>query len=145
MNTPAHTLSGKVEAYLFFDGHCEEALEFYRQALGARVEMMMRFKEGPPAQPGMVPPGAENKIMHATIRIGDTTLMASDGRCQGKPNFQGFALSLNAKDEADADRMFNALSAGGKVTMPMSKTFFSPRFGMCADKFGVNWMIIVEP
>jgi PhnB protein len=134
----------RVEPYLFFDGRCEEAIEFYRAKLGAEVTMLMRFKDAPePHQPGMVPPGAENKVMHANLRIGDTAVMASDGRCLGKPNFQGFALSLTAPTDADADRLFGALSDGGQVQMPLTKTFFSPRFGMVADRFGVSWMVIV--
>jgi len=134
----------QAQPYLFFDGRCEEALDFYKSKLGAKVEMMMRFKDAPqPQQPGMVPPGAENKVMHASFRIGDTALFASDGRCQGKPSFQGFALSLNAANEAEADKLFNALGDGGQVQMPMGKTFFSPRFGMVADRFGVGWMVIV--
>jgi len=134
-----------VQAYLFFDGRCEEALGFYQRALGAELEMMMRFKEGPqPSSPGMVPPGSEDKVMHASFRIGDTTVMASDGRCLGKPNFQGFALSITAADEAQADRTFAALADGGQVQMPLGKTFFSPRFGMLTDRFGVSWMVIVR-
>ena len=133
-----------VQPYLFFDGKCEEAVEFYRRALGAKVEMMMRFRDCPePAQPGMVPPGAENKVMHAALRIGDTMVLASDGRCLGQPDFRGFALSLTAADEAEADRMFAALAEGGQVQMALSKTFFSPRFGMVADRFGVSWMVYV--
>ena len=105
----------------------------------------MRFKEGPqPSSPGMVPPGSEDKVMHASFRIGDTTVMASDGRCLGKPNFQGFALSITAADEAQADRTFAALADGGQVQMPLGKTFFSPRFGMLTDRFGVSWMVIVH-
>ncbi len=133
-----------VQSYLFFDGRCEEALEFYRKTLGAEVTMLMRFKDAPePHQPGMCPPGSENKVMHASFRIGDTTVMASDGRCQGKPSFQGFSLSLTAKNDAEAERLFGALSAGGQVVMPMAKTFFASRFGMAADRFGVSWMVIV--
>jgi PhnB protein len=106
--------------------------------------MLMRFKDNPePHQPGMVPPGSENKVMHASFRIGDSTLMASDGRCLGKPNFQGFALSVTVPSDAEADRLFAALGDGGQVQMPMAKTFFSSRFGMVADRFGVSWMIIV--
>jgi PhnB protein len=135
---------GKIENYLFFDGRCEEAIEFYRRTLGAEVLMLMRFKDSPePPQPGMHPPGSENKVMHATLKIGETTLMASDGRCQGKPNFQGFSLSIPAPNEAEAERLFAALSNGGQVQMPMAKTFFSPRFGMTTDRFGVGWMVIV--
>ena len=130
-----------IQPYLFFDGRCDEAIEFYKKTLGAEVAMLMRWKDSP--DKSMCTPANENKVMHSSVRIGDTTLMASDGRNTGNPNFQGFALSINAKDEADADKLFAALSDGGKVTMPMAKTFFSPRFGMLADKFGVNWMILV--
>jgi|SRR5262252_8328305 PhnB protein len=134
----------QVEPYLFFDGRCEEALEFYKRALGAEVTGLMRFKDSPePAQPGMVPPGGENKVMHAAFRVGDTTVMASDGRCLGKPSFQGFSLSLTVANPADADRVFGRLVDGGKVEMPLGKTFFSPCFGMLTDRFGVGWMIIV--
>jgi PhnB protein len=137
----------QVQPYLFFDGRCEEALEFYRRALGAEVTMLMRFKEAP--DPAMCPGGGDvkaigNKVMHAAFRIGETTLMASDGRCEGKPNFQGFALSLTVPNEAEADRKFSALADGGQVQMPLDKTFFSPRFGMVADRFGVSWMVLVE-
>jgi len=131
----------QVQPYLFFDGRCDEAIDFYKTALGADVAMLMRWKDSP--DKSMCTPGNENKVMHSSVRIGETTMMASDGRNTGNPNFQGFALSLNAKDEADADRLFNALADGGKVTMALAKTFFSPRFGMVADKFGVNWMVLV--
>ena len=133
----------KVQPYLFFDGRCEEAVEFYRKVLGAEVEMLMRFKDSPePHPPGMVPPGSENKIMHMSLRM---TVMASDGKCLGRPSFQGFSLSLNAANDAEAERLFAALGAGGQVQMPMTKTFFSSRFGMVADRFGVSWMVIVAP
>jgi PhnB protein len=133
-----------IEPYLNFDGRCEEAIEFYKKALGAEVAMLMRFSESPePCSPGMVPPGSENKIMHSSLRIGDATIMASDCNCKGNPNFQGITLSLTVKNEAAADKAFNALSDGGQVHMPLGKTFFSPRFGMVADPFGVSWMIIV--
>jgi PhnB protein len=128
--------------YLTFEGRCEEAIDFYRRALGAEVTMMMRFKESP--DQSMVAPGSENKIMHSSFQIGDSTIMASDGRCQGKPNFQGFALTLSAKNTSDAERYFNALADGGQVQMPLTKTFFSPSFGMLADRFGVPWMIMAE-
>jgi PhnB protein len=135
----------QVTPYLFFDGRCEEALEFYKKAIGAEIGMMMRFNESPePPPPGMVPPGSENKIMHAALRIGSTALMASDGRAQGQPKFEGFSLSLDAKDEAEADRLFKALSDGGKVNMPLAKTFYARSFGMVQDRFGMNWMVIVE-
>jgi PhnB protein len=133
-----------VQPYLFFDGRCEEAVGFYRDALGAQVEAVMRYKDCPDTPPpGMVPPGSENKVMHACFRIGETSVMASDGQCQGHPSFQGFSLSITVPNEAEADRKFNALSDGGKVTMPLGKTFFSPRFGMVTDRFGVGWMVIV--
>jgi PhnB protein len=131
----------QVQPYLFFDGRCEEAVEFYRAALGAQVEMLMRFKDSP--DPGACPAGSENKVMHASLRIGQTTVMASDGQCNGKMSFQGFALSITANDEAHADKLFAALGNGGNVQMPLAKTFFSPRFGMVTDRFGVSWMILV--
>ena len=135
-----------VQPYLFFNGKCEAAVEFYRNALGAEVEMMMRFKESPePPPPGMVPPGFENKIMHASFRVGGTTLMASDGCSAEKANFEGFSLSLAVANEAEADRAFAALADGGQVKMPLAKTFWSPRFGMLEDRFGVGWMISVTP
>src|SRR5262245_33249643 len=135
----------KFETYLFFDGRCEEAVEFYKKAVGAEVTMLMRFKDSPePQQPGMVPPGAENKVMHASFRIGDTTVMASDGSCTGKPSFEGFSLSVTAGDDAEAERIFAALGEGGQVQMPLTETFFSSRFGMVADRFGVSWMVIVQ-
>ena len=133
----------QVQPYLFFDGRCEEALEFYKKALGAEVEMLMRFKESP--EPEACPAGAGEKVMHSSFKIGDTTVMASDGHCTGKPAFQGFALSVNARDGAHAERLFAALSEGGQVQMPLAKTFFSPSFGMVADRFGVSWMVIVLP
>ncbi len=133
-----------VQAYLSFDGRCEEAVEFYRRALGAEVTMLMRYKECPDAPPpGAVPPGSENKVLHASLRIGETVVMASDGRCLGKPGFQGFCLSITVANEAEADRVFAALADGGQVQMPLGKTFFSPRFGILADRFGVSWMVIV--
>ena len=135
-----------IQPYLFFDGRCEEALDFYRARLGAEVTMLMRYSDSPdPVPPGMVPPGSDNKVMHSSFRIGETTVMASDGRCEGKITFQGFCLSLTVPNEAEADRKFAALNDGGRVEMPLGKTFFSPRFGMVADRFGVGWMIIVLP
>lgn len=131
----------QVQPYLFFDGRAEEAIEFYRSKLGATVGMLMRFKDCP--EPQQQPPGGANKIMHAELRIGDTAVLASDGRCQGQPNFQGFALSLTAADDAEARRLFSALSDGGQVQMPLGKTFFASSFGMVADRFGVSWMVYV--
>ena len=134
----------QIESYLFFEGRCEEALEFYRRALGAEVTMLMRYEDNPePPEKSKAPPGSENKVMHASFRIGETTVMASDGLCQGKPSFQGFGLSLTVPNAAEADRKFAALADGGQVRMPLAKTFFSPRFGMVADRFGMLWMVIV--
>jgi len=134
----------ELQPYLFFDGRCEEALNFYQRALGAEVEMMMRIKDSPePPQPGVHPPGSENKILHASFRVGDTVLMASDGRCEGKPVFKGFSLSLQVPTETEANRLFKALADGGQVQMPLTRTFFSPGFGMVADRFGVNWMLMI--
>jgi PhnB protein len=131
----------QIQPYLFFEGRTEEAIEFYKRTLGAKVEMLMRFKEAP--DQSMISSGNGDKVMHSSIKIGETTLLASDGRNTGKPNFQGFSLTIYAKDEAAADKLFGALGAGGEVRMPMEKTFFAKRFGMLADKFGVSWMIIV--
>lgn len=134
-----------IQPYLFFDGRCEEAAEFYKTALRAEVVMLMRYKESPePRQPGMIPPGGEDKVMHMQFRIGETTILASDGHCQGKPSFQGFALTLHVESEAEAEQKFSALSEGGEVTMPLGKTFFAKSFGMVTDRFGVPWMVIMQ-
>jgi PhnB protein len=133
-----------IQPYLFFNGSCEQAVEFYRKALGAEVQMMMRYNESPePPPPGMVPPGFEKKIMHTSFRIGETVVMASDGCSAEKANFQGFFLALSVPNEAEADRAFAALADGGEVRMPLAKTFWSPRFGMVADRFGIGWMVSV--
>jgi PhnB protein len=135
----------QIQPYLFFDGRCEEALEFYKGAVGAKVDMLMRFKENPErGQGGMEPPGADDKVMHASFTVGDTMIMASDGHCAGKAKFDGFSLAISVKDEAAADKTFAALAKGGQVNMPLAKTFFSPKFGIVADKFGVSWMVMVE-
>ena len=133
----------QVEAYLFFEGRCEEALDFYRQALDAEVTTLLRYKESP--DPNMAPAGAEDKVMHAVVRFGNTTIMASDGMCSGNLAFQGFSLSLTLTNKDKAERLFKALSDGGQVQMPLAETFFSPLFGMVADRFGVSWMIILAP
>jgi PhnB protein len=132
----------QVEPYLNFDGRCEEAIAFYRSALGAEVTRLLRFKESP--DQSMVSPGVANKVMHAGFRVGETTIMASDGRCLGGTTFQGFSLALTVADDAEAERRFAALAEGGQVQMPLTKTFFSSRFGMVADRFGVTWMVIVR-
>jgi PhnB protein len=134
-----------VQPYLFFDGKCEEALEFYKSAIGAKVDMMMRFSEAPEKPPeGAMPAGSEKKIMHASFTVGDTQIMASDGHCAGKPSFQGFGLALNAANDAEADKLFDAVGKGGQVQQPLTKTFFASRFGMVTDRFGVMWMVIAE-
>ena len=134
------------QPYLFFDGRTEEALTFYKKALCAKVEMLMRFKDNPDnPPPDRVPPGSAQKVMHTTFRVGDTAVMASDGDCKGEPSFKGFALTLNAANGPQAEKLFKALSQGGQVVMPLAKTFFSPRFGMVNDRFGVMWMVMVPP
>ena len=136
--------SRMIQPYLFLNGNCEQAIEFYRKALGAEVEMMTRFNESPePPPPGTLPPAFENKIMHASFRIGQTRVLASDGCSAEKPSFQGFSLSLSVPNEKEADRAFGALADGGQVKMPLTKTFWSPRFGMVEDRFGIGWMINV--
>lgn len=132
-----------VQPYLFFGGRCEEALAFYRTAIGAEVDFLMRYNESPePTPPGMLQPGFEKKVMHTTFHIGATTLMASDGCAEGQ-TFAGFSLSLAVPTEAEAARAFAALSEGGQVTMPLTKTFWSPCFGMLNDRFGIGWMVSV--
>ena len=134
-----------VQPYLFFDGKCEEAIDFYKQALDAKVDMLMRFSDSPEKPPeGAMPPGSENKVMHASFRVGETCIMASDGHCAGKPSFQGFGLSIGANSDGEAEKLFTALSKGGTVQQPLTKTFFASKFGMVADKFGVMWMVIAE-
>ena len=135
----------KIEPYLFFEGRCEEALEFYKKALGAKVEGLMRVKESPEAPPPGMPPVPGEKIMHASFLVGESRLMASDGMAHGKPKFEGFSFAITAANEREADRWFGALAEGGQVRMPLGKTFFSPRFGMVADKFGVGWMVMTRP
>lgn len=132
----------KLQPYLFFDGRCEEAVDFYRRTVGAEVTMLMRWKDAP-EKTAACTPADQDKIMHGQVRIGDTEIMVSDGRCTGQPKFEGFSLTLSVPSEAEADRVFAALGDGGQVRMPLEKTFFSPRFGMLADKFGVGWMVIV--
>ncbi|HJT21610.1 MAG TPA: VOC family protein [Nitrospira sp.] len=132
----------RIQPYLYFNGHTENALDFYKRALGAKVTMMMRFKESPETPPpDTVPKGWGEKIMHSNFSIGDTHVMASDGCSDGQSKFEGFSLSLAVANETEADRCFNALAEGGNVQMPLAKTFWSPRFGMVTDRFGVSWMI----
>jgi len=131
----------QVQPYLYFDGRTEEAVEFYKTAVGAKVEVLMRWKDSP--DKSMCTPTNANKVMHGSIHIGDANVLVSDGRNTGNPKFDGFALTISTKTEAEANKLFAALSNGGKVTMPQAKTFFSVRFGMLADKFGVNWIVLV--
>ncbi|MHB1556097.1 MAG: VOC family protein [Isosphaeraceae bacterium] len=132
-----------ITPYLDFAGRCEEALEFYRKALGAEVEMVMRYDESPaPPPPGMLAPGFEKKIMHASFRVRGELLMASDG-CDANSKFDGIRLALTVPEEADARRAFDALADGGAVVMPLSSTFWSPCFGMVTDRFGLGWMVSV--
>jgi uncharacterized glyoxalase superfamily protein PhnB len=137
-----------VQPYLNFDGRCEEALDYYRKALGAEVKALLRYAEGPPPSPegcpATLPPGSEKKVMHAEFRIGDTTLMASDCFCSGKPSFQGFSISLTAPNDAEAKRLFDALADGGEVRQPLIETFFASSFGVVADRFGLGWMVTVR-
>lgn len=134
-----------IQPYLFFGGRCGEAMEFYRTALGATVVDLMRFREAPDPPPeSMLPPGFEDKIMHGSFKVGDSLIMASDG-CGGDEPFSGFSLSLAVTSEADADRFFQALAAEGEITMPLGQTFWSPKFGMVKDRFGVGWMINLIP
>jgi PhnB protein len=134
----------QIQPYVFLEGRAEEAIEFYQKVLGAQVDMLMRVDEAPePPAPGMYPPGSGQKILHAGVRIGESVLMLSDGRCSGAPTFQGFSLSLNASDGAQAERVFAALADAGQVYQPLIKTFFSSHFGMLADRFGVPWMVTV--
>lgn len=134
-----------VQPYLFFEGRAQEALDFYTKALGTKPTMVMRYREAPDAPPpGKLPPGSEDKVMHASFRVGDTEVMMSDGFCSGTLKFAGFSLSITAPDEATARRYFDAMAAGGQVTMPLGQTFWSPLFGMLTDRFGVGWMIGME-
>jgi len=130
-----------IQPYLFFEGRCAEAIEFYRTALHAEVQTLMRFRDGP--GPAQYPPGQEDKIMYANLRIGGDTVLVADGRCEAPARFQGFALSLTVASVAEADQFFGALADGGQIQMPLAQTFFSPRFGMVVDRFGVSWMVYV--
>jgi PhnB protein len=135
----------RLQPYVHFDGRCEEAIEFYKKALGAEVNMLMRFKDMPAScGPNGITPGTENKVMHANLKIGESELLVSDGDCKGQKKHDGFSLTVNVANDAQADRAFNALSEGGTVCMPLQKTFFSSKFGMLNDRFGISWMVIVE-
>ncbi|WP_437226462.1 VOC family protein [Planctomicrobium sp. SH661] len=134
-----------VQPYLNFDGRCEEALEYYHRALGAEILMLMRFKDSPEAcDPSLVPTGNENKVMHASFRVGNSVLMASDCGCQGNPVFQGISLSLNVESDAEARRLFDALGTNGEIQVPLAPTFFASSFGVVLDRFGISWMIVKQ-
>lgn len=130
----------QIQPYLFFDGRCEEAIAFYTEAVGAEVKMLMRFKDAP--DQSMVKPESKEKVMHASLQIGETMVLASDGHCSGTTDFKGFGMALSTATDADTERLFTALGVGGTVRMPLEKTFFSSRFGMVVDRFGVLWMIM---
>ena len=136
----------QIQPYLFFEGRTDEAIDFYKKAVGAKVTMLMRNKESPDKPPpGMLPPGSDDKVMHAAVTIGDSVVMMSDGMVSGKPNFSGVSLSLTVKDVADGERKFKALGEGGKVSLPFGKTFFAEGFGMVTDRFGLGWMVMAGP
>ncbi len=132
----------RLQPYVFFDGRCEQAVEFYKQAVGAEVEMLMHFRDAP--DQSMVTPESKDKVMHCSLRIGESTLLVSDGRCTGQQDFKGFQLALTAKDDAEAKRLFDALSTGGTVQTPLAETFFASSFGTLTDKFGVGWIVLAE-
>ena len=134
----------QTQPYLVFEGRCEEALQFYHRTIGAEVTMLLRFKDAPKGEQGGPPAVLSEKVMHSNVRIGDTTILASDGRCSGHPNFQGFSLALITANDAEAKRTFAALSEGGQVQQPLTKTFFSSLFGILTDRFGVSWMVLVR-
>jgi len=134
-----------IQPYLFFNGRCDEAIAFYQRALGAETTVLMRNKDAPePPPPGRLPPGSENKVMHATLNIGGAIVMASDGMNSGATEFKGFSLSLGYSSETEAQRAFNALADGGRIDMPLGKTFWSACFGMVTDRFGVQWMVSLD-
>jgi len=129
-----------VQAYLFFDGKTDEALAYYAEKIGAKTEALMRFEECPAKE--QMPEATWSKVMHSNFRVGDTQIMASDGNCGGQATFAGFSLTINVETDEEAERLFNALAADGRVEMAMGPTFFASRYGMLVDKFGVSWMVI---
>jgi PhnB protein len=137
----------KLNPYLLFDGDCEAAFKFYEQALGAKTQSLMRFSEAP-KQPGAadcrMPAGFNDKVLHARIAIGDQIVMASDAPTGHYDKPSGTRLTLNFDKPSEAERVFHTLAEGGKVDMPIAKTFFAERFGMLSDRFGIPWMISCE-
>ena len=131
-----------IQPYLSFEGQAQEAIDFYKSAVGATENAVMRFKDAPPEVQAQITPGMGDKVMHACIKIGDSDVFLSDGHCGGKASFSGVTLTINASSDGEADKLFAALGKGGQVTMPMAETFFATRFGTVSDKFGVNWMVL---
>ena len=140
----------KVQSYLSFEGRCDEAIAFYKKALGAEVVQLMRYSDAPEMPAGEAEAGcaggmpAADKVMHSVLRIGETELMASDGRCSGQAEFKSIMLALSASTEAEARQWFGALADGGQVMQPLTPTFFSSSFGMLTDRFGIGWMLVVD-
>ncbi len=136
-------MSTTITPYIFLSGRCEEALNFYRDALGAQIDVIMRYNESPePIPPGMLQEGFETKVMHSSFRIGGNLMMASDG-CDDKSTLHGFKLALSVASEEEAHKAFNALANGGTIEMPLTATFWSPFYGMVKDRFHVKWMVMV--
>lgn len=133
----------QVQTYLLFEGRCEEALNFYREAIGAEIQALMRYSDSPEPPPPGCTPARPDMVMHANFKVGDTQIMASDDPSPNAQPFAGFSLTLNCANAAEAEQRFAALSAHGDVSMPLGPTFFSPAFGMLKDRFGVPWMVIV--
>ena len=133
-----------VQPYLSFEGRCQEALDFYKSAIGATIEVVMQFKDAPADVQMQISPGSKNLVMHSSFKVGDTQIMATDGQCSGTSKFSGITLTINAKDVAEAEKLFAAVGNGGQVLQPLTKTFFASKFGMVADKFGIMWMVIAE-
>ena len=134
----------QVQPYLFFEGHCDEAIAFYKKAIGAEVQMLMRYKDSPEGECAGGVKHPPDKVMHASLTVGDSTVMVSDGNCTGKPTFSGIALSLDGKDDAQTEKLYNALADGGTPFVPLMKTFFASKFGMLTDRFGVTWMVLTK-
>lgn len=129
-----------LDSYLFFNGNCAEAMRFYERVLGGKMETMMTYGQSP--QPEHCPAGSQDRIMHARLVLDGRALMASDTPAgQPNPGMNGFSLSLNYSTADEGRRVFDALAAGGKVHMPMGKTFWAEAFGMLADRFGTPWMV----
>jgi len=127
-----------VQTYLFFDGRCEEAIEFYKAVFGADLLYSMRFREGPP---NLVTAENEEKIFHATMRFGETVINLSDDLKQERGSFGGFAILAHLDNDASAEEAFESLQEGGRVGMPIQEVFWASRYGIVTDRFGVTWKI----